>query len=309
MTTARASGAATLPEPEAFLAAPRKAIALFGMSGVGKTRLAQMMRGAGGWFHYSVDYRIATRYLDEAIVDMFKREAMQSALLREMLRADAVRVDANIRFSNLAALSAYVGKPGDPAQGGLAFEEYITRQRRHREAEVRAMGDALEFMAKAHDLYGYPHFLCDTSGSLVEVVDPDDAEDPVMRGLADKVLFVLIKGEASDEEELVRRFIEDPKPIYYNEGFLRELWSAHRAEAGAAADIVDPDEFARSSFRKLVRWRAPRYRAIAARWGVSVAKSDLAAAQDEPAVLRLIAEALEVARQPGAGAAIGASEA
>ena len=50
-------------------AAKQKSVALIGMSGVGKTRISAMMRDAGDWFHYSVDYRIGTRYLDEAITD------------------------------------------------------------------------------------------------------------------------------------------------------------------------------------------------------------------------------------------------
>ena len=39
-----------------------------GTSGVGKTTLATML-AAAGWFHYSGDYRIATRYLNEPISD------------------------------------------------------------------------------------------------------------------------------------------------------------------------------------------------------------------------------------------------
>ena len=30
----------------------------------------------GDWFHYSIDYRIGTRYMGEFIEDSFKREAM-----------------------------------------------------------------------------------------------------------------------------------------------------------------------------------------------------------------------------------------
>lgn len=58
--------------------APQKRIMLFGMSGLGKTHVSNLLRAGGGWFHYSVDYRIGTRYLDEEIVDLFKREAMKS---------------------------------------------------------------------------------------------------------------------------------------------------------------------------------------------------------------------------------------
>ena len=49
-----------------------KKITLLGMSGVGKTYISSMLR-SHGWFHYSGDYRIGTRYLDEAILDMIGR--------------------------------------------------------------------------------------------------------------------------------------------------------------------------------------------------------------------------------------------
>ena len=65
-------------------AADRRRVLVFGMSGLGKTHLANMLRAAGGWFHYSVDYRIGTRYMGELISDNFKREAMKVPLLREL---------------------------------------------------------------------------------------------------------------------------------------------------------------------------------------------------------------------------------
>ncbi len=58
-----------------------QAITLMGMSGVGKTTLSCKLP-RDKWFHYSSDYRIATHYLDDAIGDFLKVEAMQSALLR-----------------------------------------------------------------------------------------------------------------------------------------------------------------------------------------------------------------------------------
>ena len=294
---------AVLPTGAEFLARPRKAIALFGMSGVGKTRLANRLRKSGGWFHYSVDYRIGTRYLDEAIVDQFKREAMKSPLLREMLLSDSVRLESNIRFENLAPLSAYLGKPGDPARGGLCFDEYIRRQRQHREAEVMAMLDAPVFMEKAEAIYGYPHFLCDTSGSLVEVVDVEDPEDPIMTTLSQQMLFVFLRGEKKDEEELVRRFESDPKPIYYDEDFLRRLWDRFQEESPSGAGGVDPDAFARYSFRSLIGRRAPRYQTIADRWGVTLAKDAVEPVEDEAGLIALIAEALDARGRKGASSA------
>ena len=73
------------PTAEAWRSAPEKRIMLFGMSGLGKTYISNLLRASGGWFHYSVDYRIGTRYMGEHIADNFKREAMKVPLLRDLL--------------------------------------------------------------------------------------------------------------------------------------------------------------------------------------------------------------------------------
>ena len=59
-----------------FLAWPQKAVTLLGMSGVGKTFLANKLPKTH-WFHYSGDYRLGTKYLAEPILDNIKRQAMQ----------------------------------------------------------------------------------------------------------------------------------------------------------------------------------------------------------------------------------------
>ena len=127
-----------------FRAARQKRVMVFGMSGLGKTTLSNMLRGAGGWFHYSVDYRIGTRYMNEYIADNFKREAMKVPLLRELLMSDSVYIASNITFDNLAPLSTYLGKPGDPAKGGVAFGEYQRRQGQH--AAGHGFPAALQFV-------------------------------------------------------------------------------------------------------------------------------------------------------------------
>ena len=152
--------------------APHKRVALFGMSGLGKTRIAAMLREDADWFHYSVDFRIGTRYMGEHIVDNFKREAMRNPFLRQLLRSDSIYIASNITFHNLEPLSTYLGKPGDPAKGGIPFDEYLRRQRQHRDAEISATRDAAPLHRQGRGIYGYEHFVCDTSGSLCEVVDP-----------------------------------------------------------------------------------------------------------------------------------------
>ena len=124
---------------------PAKAVTIFGMSGVGKTSLARMLRHHD-WFHYSVDYRIGTRYMGEHIVDNFKHEAMKVPFLRDLLRSDSIYISSNITFENLTPLSTYVGKPGNPARGGISFAEYCRRQTLHREAEISALHDVPMFI-------------------------------------------------------------------------------------------------------------------------------------------------------------------
>ena len=75
--------------PDDWRRARHKRVALFGMSGLGKTYISAMLRDEAEWFHYSVDFRIGTRYMGEHIVDNFKREAMRNPFLRELLRSDS----------------------------------------------------------------------------------------------------------------------------------------------------------------------------------------------------------------------------
>lgn len=257
-------------------AAEHKRVLFFGMSGLGKTWLSSMLRATGDWFHYSVDYRIGTRYMGEFIADNFKREAMKVPLLRELLMSDSVYIASNITFDNLAPLSTYLGKPGDPAKGGLEFGEYLRRQREHREAEIAALLDTTRFIARAGDLYGYPHFLCDSGGSICEVVDPWDQNDPVMTELAAHHLMIWIRGSEAHTDELIRRFDRAPKPMYYQPQFLERMWGQYRAETGLAPDRVDPDAFVRWTYAQALAWRQPRYEAMAAGWGITVTAEEVA---------------------------------
>jgi GTPase SAR1 family protein len=81
---------------EEFLRWPQKAITLLGMSGVGKTHLANKLPKTS-WFHYSGDYRIGTKYLSEPILDNIKRQAMQVDFLRDLLRSDSIYIASNER--------------------------------------------------------------------------------------------------------------------------------------------------------------------------------------------------------------------
>ena len=276
----------------AWRQATSRRIMLFGMSGLGKTHVSNLLRAQGGWFHYSVDYRIGTRYMCEHLADNSKREATKVQLLRELLMSDSVHIASNITFNNLAPLSTYLGKPGDPDKGGLPWSEYLRRQEQHRRAEAAAMLDTAPFIDRAKALYGYDNFVCDSSGSICEIVDPSDPDDPVLSALAASLLPVWIEGTEDHTQELIRRFDRAPKPMCYQPEFLEAAWSTYLDEHGVEPDKVDPDDFVRWTYARALAHRQPRYRQMAERWGVKVSASAIAKVSNEADVVDLIAEAL-----------------
>ncbi|MEK7261897.1 MAG: ATPase [Pseudomonadota bacterium] len=271
-----------------FKAWSNRSITLLGMSGVGKTRLAIRLRKKN-WFHYSGDYRIGTRYLDEPILDHIKQQAMQIPFLNELLRTDSIFIRNNITVDNLSPVSSFLGKLGNPEKNGLGLKEFKHRQELHRQAEVATMKDVPEFIRKAHEIYGYKHFVNDAGGSLCELDDPK-----VLNILAEHTLILYIKATEQDEQELIRRAEEDPKPLYYREAFLDEQLAVYQRDRGYSyVAEIDPDAFVRWMFPRLFYARLPRYQAIADAHGYTITTDELAQAKDEAGFLRLVERALE----------------
>ena len=286
---------------------PAHAVTFFGMSGVGKTTLAGLLQHHE-WFQYSVDYRIGTRYMGEHIVDNFKREAMKVPFLRQLLRSDSIYIRSNISFENLSPLSTYLGKPGNEALGGIPFDEYRRRQAQHRQAEIRALLDVPEFIDRAKDIYGYAHFVCDSGGSLCEVVDPSDEHDAVLRCLAEHTMLVYIRGSASHTRMLVERFRKHPKPMYYNPAFLDAKWTEYKALRSITDDdVVDPDDFAVWGFEQLLAHRIPLYEAIAERYGYVIDMEDVPGVKTESDLLDLLERTIDVAVSRGDSATTGSA--
>ena len=273
---------------DAFRRWEHKSITLLGMSGVGKTQISNMLR-RNDWFHYSGDYRIGTRYLDEPILDNIKRQAMQVPFLRDLLRSDSIHIMNNITVDNLQPVSSFLGKLGNPELGGLPLAEFKRRQRLHREAEIRAMRDVPEFIRKAREIYGYRHFVNDAGGSVCEIDDPETIE------ILDRhTLLLYIKATPHDEEELIRRAELAPKPLYYREDFLEEQLAEYmkRYDLEYVAQI-DPDDFVRWIFPRLFHARTPRYEAIAERYGYTVGTDELWQVETEADFLALVETAIE----------------
>jgi len=275
--------------------ATHKRVLFFGMSGLGKTYVSNVLRGAGDWFHYSIDYRIGTRYMGEYIADNAKAEAMKVPFLRDLLLSDSIYIGSNITFDNLTPVSSYLGKPGDIAKGGLPMDEYRRRQEQFRMAEIHALLDTEYFIDRAGRLYDYPHFICDTGGSICEWVDPEDPEDPVLSELSKHTLMVWIKGDDAHTEELIRRFDRAPKPMSYQAEFLTRVWEEYLSKNSVSEADVDPDAFIRWTYAQALAHRQPRYAAMARNWGISVTADQISAVRDEAGFVELIANTLEEA--------------
>lgn len=270
-----------------FLECPSKRVTLLGMSGVGKTRLANMLRD-DQWFHYSVDYRIGTRYLDEPILDNIKTQAMQVPFLKELLLSDSIYISNNITVDNLAPLSTFLGMLGDPDKNGLALSEFKRRQKLHLQSEIQAMRDVQSFISKVKTIYGYDHFLNDASGSFCEIDDR-----AVIESVAENTLMIYIKTSPEDEAFLIERAARNPKPLYYREPFLDAQLADYYTETGLEYTAqIEPAEFVRWVFPRLFKTRLPRYEAIADAHGYVISARDAFEVKNADEFLQLIADAL-----------------
>jgi hypothetical protein len=271
-----------------------KRVSLLGMSGLGKTKLSNMLQSTFSWFHYSVDYRIGTRYLDEHIVDNFKQEAMKNVFLRDLLLSDSIYISSNLNFNNLSPLSTYLGKPGSEDLGGIDFSLYKKRQKQHREAEILSVMDTYKFIEKSNNIYAYQNFVCDTSGSICEVVNPEDPNDPLLTHLYKNTLIILIKGDKKHKDQLIKRFKANPKPIYYNENFLNEKWSNFKNINNVDNKNVDPDKFILYCFEDLLDHRIPIYDSIAKNWGITINADDISKVKNEKDFINLVSNYLNI---------------
>lgn len=240
----------------------KKSITLLGMSGVGKTTLSQKLP-TQKWFHYSGDYRIASYYLRDAIGDFLIAEAMKSPLIAQLLKSDSVYIGSNLSVGNLAPVSAYIGKLGNPELGGLDLATFLQRQRQHRDAEIAACYDIGYFKQRATRLYGYRYFLHDAGGSLCELDD-----EKVLAYVAEQTDFVYLHADSDLTEAITERALAYPKPLYYQEAFLldelKNYQQQHQIEQ--VTEIV-PDAFIQFVIPKLMAHRTARYLRLAEQYG------------------------------------------
>lgn len=273
---------------KAFREWEHKSVTLLGMSGVGKTRLSNILRDSD-WFHYSGDYRIGTRYLDEPILDSIKSQAMQVHLLRDLLRSDSIFIRNNITVDHLKPVSTFMGMLGNPELGGMSLKEFKRRQQLHRAAEIAAMHDVPHFIRKAQEIYGYRHFINDVGGSLCELDEPG-----VIELLAEHTLILYIRATKKDEEALIGRALAKPKPLYYREAFLDEQLALYMQEQGLDyCSLIEPLDFVRWIFPRLFHARIPRYESIAENFGYTVSTDEISRVNCESDFLNLLETVIE----------------
>ena len=244
-----------------------KVITLMGMSGVGKTYLSMLM-AKQGWHHYSCDFEIGTQYLGSEI----------EKTLGEPNR---------IVTEDLSQLSDYVGRLGDLAKGALSLEEFKRRQQQYYQAECQALKELKNIVKGAHD-QGFTHVVNDSTGSLCEIDD-----ETLLESIDENSLIVYIKANEAEEQEVLKRAQEYPKPLFFSpEKF--DTWLAMYLEEKSLSDAsqMDPDDFSRWVFPYLFENRLPKYQRIADKYGTTISSDAFRNVSTEQEFLDIIVEHL-----------------
>ena len=240
-----------------------KRFALLGMSGLGKTFISRSLVKQDNWLHYSVDYEIGKI--------LFKNKH------RNLLNGFEV--------GNLTNLSDFLGKPGSPSMGGISFSEYLTRQKLHRDAEIKATLNASSLVENSPEL---SHFVCDTSGSICELVNPSDENDAILKSLSKNFLIICLEAPDSMYQVLINRFLAKPKPMYYEENFLHSLWQSFKNEYPNINDHINPDDFMIYGFKALIKRRKAIFDSISKNWGISLNFENLRAVKSAADLVKAI---------------------
>lgn len=272
---------------EEFLNQENKSITFLGMSGLGKTTLSEILAKAG-WYHYSADYRIGTKYLDQPILDNLQNKIRTIPFVEKLLDSKTITIENNVTIDNLHPLSTFIGQLGNPEEGGLSLPEFTNRQTLYKNAEISSMLDVPKFIERARR-DGHQNFVNDSSGSLCELDD-----DEVIKTLCEHSVLVYIEATPNDEAELIERAIAYPKPLYFQSEFLTEAIDDYMQEKQIEyVALISPDDFSSWIFPKLFQSRIPKYKAIADNYGYSISADDARTVKTADDMIALIANAID----------------
>jgi len=271
-----------------FRSEKNKRLTLLGMSGVGKTHLAKLIGENGDWYHFSGDYHIGATYLKDEIINNIAKKMKQDPWLQNLLDNQSISVNSQVTFDNLEPISAFLGKVGNPEEGGLAIDEFIRRQGLFLEAEIKAMYDVPSFIKQSQQS-GYNNFINDAGGSLCELEDKK-----LYQLLAENTLIVYIKANKEAERMLIERSKNQPKPVYYHPDFFESALRAY-LEKNSLEYVaqISPDAFVRWVFPKLIEDRIEKYQALADQYGYTIKSDDLYQCHSADDVINLIAGSLD----------------
>lgn len=243
-----------------FRALAKKSITLIGMSGVGKSYLSELLQKQG-WYSHSCDYLIGTRYLAEEL----------GAFAQDMSADD------------ISALSRFIGQLGNVSKGGLGMDEFCRRQDLYKEAEVRSLIEAERVIAGRDE-----NVVIDSTGSICEL-----GADEELEALARQSVFIYLKVRPEHHDEILRRALDYPKPLYYERGFLLERVDTYLAERNLS-DVgeIEPMAFLRWVFPYLFEARLSKYQSLADRYGVSIYADQFQDVQTADEMMAVIEKAL-----------------
>ncbi len=144
-----------------------KTFTLVGMSGAGKTTLAQKLSGEG-FFHYSIDYEIAHTYLKdkikESVVNKIKK---QSSIFYTLIDKFAIKLELSLTFDDLEIITMFVIPQNE--NGKIVFGEFLCNQELYRQAEILATQEFSVRAKIAFENYRVCGFINDATGSVCEI--------------------------------------------------------------------------------------------------------------------------------------------
>jgi hypothetical protein len=136
---------------------------------------------------------------------------------------------------------------------------------------------------------GWQHFINDAGGSLCELGDTK-----LYELLSENTLILYIKASESNQQALIEPAKKIPKPVYYHPDFFQSALKSYLEEKQLAyVAQINPDDFVRWVFPKLVAKRQTKYREIAEQYGYTVLSNGLHSCRNSDEVVNLICEALD----------------
>ena len=233
------------------------AMVLIGMSGVGKTTHAEkygekttwddalrQMRESENFLYISADTEIFFRLKDKGELS----EPASSLAFSPMSSDEPVDL-----------LAEYVGKFG----GEKTREEFFRRQKLYSEAEeedLRALPCLLRSAWETSSQFSRP-ILYDTTGSFCEVLK--DRNHPLYQEIGEHACFVYLACSDREEQILLQRQIERPKPMVYDKGYFDGWWEEYKKQESQTEGEIVSDDFLRFVFPKAIAYRRARYEELA----------------------------------------------